>query len=138
MCETWTDSTPDLTLPVALLYPWAVTSPIDLNSPVRSQSNPAAGTGFTVTEFQATPNPNALKCILSRALPHEPGARTPRSYFNSSDAQTDPLATKFFTLSGVTSILITSEWVTVVKGPEAKWATLKPQISALLASVPVS
>lgn len=90
---------------------------------------------FTITEFQSTPNPNALKCILSQQLPAEPLARSPRSYFNSSDAQTDPLASKFFALSGVTSILITPDWITVVKVPDVKWSVLKPQIESVLAGI---
>jgi hypothetical protein len=90
---------------------------------------------FTITEFQSTPNPNALKCVLSQPLPPEPLARTPRSYFNSSDAQTDPLASKFFALSGVTSILITPDWITVVKAPDVKWSALKPQIEGVLAGL---
>lgn len=90
---------------------------------------------ITVTEFQTTPNPNALKCILSAPLPPEPGSRNPRSYSNSSDAQTDPLASKFFALSGVASVLILPGWVTVVKSPETSWATLKPKIEAILGAV---
>ncbi|MBU6413306.1 MAG: NifU N-terminal domain-containing protein [Planctomycetes bacterium] len=91
----------------------------------------------TVTDFQPTPNPNALKCVLSHPLPDEPGAKTPRSYFNSSDAQTDPLASKFFALSGIVSVLILPGWVTVVKAPNTTWTTLKPKITAILAQVPL-
>ena len=83
-----------------------------------------------VAKFQTTPNPNAMKCVLTTPIGKGP---FPRSYFTSSAVESDALAAKLFSLPGVTNILIHETWVTVSKAPEVQWSTLKPQIEAILA-----
>ena len=75
---------------------------------------------YTVIEFQETPNPNAIKCVLDRAI-----AETPRSYFSKEQGAADPLASSLFAIEGVTNVLILGNFVTVSKAPGASWRTLK-------------
>lgn len=82
---------------------------------------------YTVIEFQETPNPNAIKCVLDRAI-----ADTPRSYFSKDQGEQDPLASSLFALDGVTNVLILGNFVTVSKAPEASWKSLKSAIERTL------
>lgn len=77
--------------------------------------------------FQQTPNPNALKCVLSRPLA---GGR--RSYFNAEQARDDPLAAALFAIPGVTNVLIQNDWVTVSKSAQADWASIRPAVERVL------
>lgn len=82
---------------------------------------------YTVVEFQETPNPNAIKCVLDRAI-----AETPRSYFSKEQGSQDPLACSLFALDGVTNVLILGNFVTVSKAPETPWKSLKSAIERTL------
>lgn len=78
-----------------------------------------------VLRFDTTPNPNALKCMLSEPImgPEE----APRSYFTSEEATKagDALGISLFAVPGVTNVLIQRGWVTVCKAPEAGWGPIK-------------
>lgn len=82
---------------------------------------------YKVVRFQPTPNPNALKCILDRALP-EPI----RSYRAPAEACADPLARELFAIPGVTGLLISGEWVTVNKDGAAEWSGIRSGVEAVL------
>jgi NFU1 iron-sulfur cluster scaffold homolog, mitochondrial len=82
---------------------------------------------YSVTKFQTTPNPNAIKCVLDRKT-----GSTVRSYFAAAQAASDPLAAGLFAVPGVTNILINSDWITVNKTPEADWATVKAGVERVL------
>lgn len=78
----------------------------------------------SITEFVSTPNPNALKCVVSGSL--GPG---PRSFSPSSQSPHDPLANALLAIPGVTSVLIHDSWFTVSKSPDADWKTIKTAVS---------
>ena len=82
---------------------------------------------IAVTKFQPTPNPNALKCIVDKPM----GAEI-RSFRTAADAAGDPLAAALFALPGVTGLLITSDWLTVSKSPEAGWGPIKAGVKSTL------
>ena len=82
---------------------------------------------YRITEFQPTPNPNALKCILDQ--PISPG---PRSFLNAGAAAEDPLARALFEVEGVTCILMNGGWMTVNKRAEMAWSKVKPAIVRVL------
>ncbi len=96
---------------------------------------------YLVQEFQATPNPNALKCVLDKAVARPDaggtggGADAARSYFTREQASADPVAAALFAIEGVTNVLIVKDWVTVSKAPGAEWGKLKPKIKTALAGV---
>lgn len=82
---------------------------------------------YRVVEFQETPNPNALRCVVDRVI-----AQTPRSFFSGAQAADDPLASRLFAIDGVVNVLILNDFVTVSKSPAAAWKTLRPAIQRVL------
>jgi NFU1 iron-sulfur cluster scaffold homolog, mitochondrial len=80
-----------------------------------------------ISQFQTTPNPNAIKCVLDHRL-----ADTPRSYFNAQQAAEDPLAVSLFAIPGVTNLLIHETFITVGKSAEADWKTVKAAVERVL------
>lgn len=89
---------------------------------------------YTVTQFQPTPNPNAMKCVLDRAV-----APSPRSYRSRPEAPgpaDDPLAAALFAVPGVAGLLLNHDWVTVTKEPGVDWAAVKTAMRRALASAP--
>ena len=85
--------------------------------------------GYRVTEFESTPNPNAVKCWLDGAISTEP-----RSFLNARAAQEDPVAAALFAPGQVTTVLFFGDWVTVSKTPEASWRSVKAHVKKVLAS----
>ena len=92
----------------------------------------ATGMGVQVTEFEDTPNPNAMKCWVDVPL-----SESPLSFFNAEAAADHPLAARLFDEAGVTNVLILGEWLTVCKTPKARWPAVKKKVSAVLASYEV-
>lgn len=89
---------------------------------------------YTVREFQSTPNPNAVKCVLDRAIrERELG---PGSYRSAEAARSDPTAAALFAIPGVTNLLINEDWVTVNKSAEADWKKVRAEVSRVLAGLP--
>lgn len=84
-----------------------------------------------VVRFDATPNPNAIKCV-----PDAPIGDSVRSYFKAEEAHAaeDALAMALFALPGVTNVLIHTDWVTVCKSPDAAWGPIKEGVRAAVAS----
>lgn len=87
--------------------------------------------GYNVREFQETPNPAALKCVLDR--PVDAIDAPMRSYRSAAAAAADPLASRLFAVPGVANVLIADTWVTVGKADSVTWKTLKPAIVKALA-----
>ena len=85
---------------------------------------------FVVQEIQPTPNPNAAKFILDRQIVEQP-----MSFFNAEAAVNDPVASKLFAITGVDSVLMLGDFVTVNKSPDAHWKEINPQVKAVLANV---
>jgi len=86
--------------------------------------------GFTVKDVQPTPNPNAMKFVLDRVI-----ALQPASFFNASAAAGHSIASRLFEVSGVASLLLLGDFVTVNKQPQAKWPAITSKIKKILAEV---
>ncbi len=84
---------------------------------------------FRVTEFESTPNPNAVKCHLDGAV-----SEGPRSFLNAEQAQGDPLAAALFAGGQVTCVLFNGGWITVNKTPPASWDAVKRHVRKVLAT----
>jgi NFU1 iron-sulfur cluster scaffold homolog, mitochondrial len=84
---------------------------------------------FVVSEVQPTPNPNAAKFILDRAVYDRP-----TSFFNAGAAKDHPLASKLFDIPGVSSLLLLGDFITVNKSPEADWKEISRRVQAVLAA----
>jgi len=82
---------------------------------------------YAITEFEPTPNPNAMKCWLDRPI-----SDGPRSFFNAAMAAHDPIAASLFAEAGVTNVLLNGEWLTVNKPPQADWASVKAKVKRVL------
>ncbi len=90
--------------------------------------------GYRVREFQETPNPGAIKCVLDRAVtPLERAGDKPRSYRSAPAVSEDPLAARLFGVAGVTNVLIGSEWITIGKAADASWKSVKSGAEKALA-----
>jgi len=83
---------------------------------------------YTVEEFEATPNPNAVKCWLDRPI-----SDGPQSFLNPEMAADHPIAKALFEQAGATVVLLNGQWMTVNKSPESAWPTVKRQIRRVLA-----
>jgi hypothetical protein len=75
--------------------------------------------GFRVITVESTPNPNATKFVLDRAVTVQP-----QSYFNADAARGNPIAEKLFAIEGVTSLLLLNDFITVNKAPQAQWKSI--------------
>ena len=84
---------------------------------------------FRVTEFESTPNPNAVKCHLDGAV-----SEGPRSFLNAEQAQCDPLAAALFAGGQVTCVLFNGGWIAVNKTPPAGWDAVKRHVRKVLAT----
>lgn len=87
--------------------------------------------GRRIKEFQTTPNPNALKCVLDAPLD---GASSIRSFRSAAEAAGDPIGEPLFRIKGITSVLIApgGAWVTVNKDADTTWESVKPAVRAAL------
>jgi hypothetical protein len=81
-----------------------------------------------VTEFESTPNPNALKCMLDRRVSEER-----RSYSDASAAAADPIAARLFAVEGVVGVMLLGDWLTVLKAPDAPWRAIRAGVTRALA-----
>ena len=86
-----------------------------------------------IIRFEATPNPNAVKCILDR-----PVSDRPRSFLNPAAAGDDPVAATLFAIGGIRNILINEDWISVNKLDETDWAKLKPALKRAVRELPES
>ena len=66
---------------------------------------------------ESTPNPSALKFVSSRMLLFEGSV----DYTSALEAQTCPLAQGLFSFSGVKSVFISSNFITVTKEGDIDW-----------------
>jgi len=70
-----------------------------------------------VVYLESTPNPASMKFVLNRYLLEEGSVE----YLSKEQAVNCPLAQQLFGFSGVTSVFITSNFVTVNKAPAIDW-----------------
>ena len=84
---------------------------------------------FEVLDVQATPNPNALKFILSAEI-----APQTLSFFSAEQARGHPVASQLFAIPGVVSVLLLGDFVTVNKRPDARWPAIRRKVEAVLRS----
>lgn len=82
-------------------------------------------------EFQETPNPHAVKAVVSTPLASGGGDGL-RSYSSANEASDDAVARSLFEIAGVVGVLVTPGWVTVRKNAGTTWAELKPRIRTAL------
>ena len=72
-----------------------------------------------------TPNPNALKFTVDAEFD------APRSFAAGVDTD-DPVASPLLALSGVTSVFMSADFVTISKSPEGSWDEITPEVASIL------
>jgi hypothetical protein len=86
---------------------------------------------YNVLEFQETPNPHAVKCIVEPPVPARDGGL--RSYQSAGDAAGDPLAARLMGVPGVAGVFINQGWVTVTRQPGEEWLGIKSAVRRVFA-----
>ena len=76
---------------------------------------------------QPTPNPNAMKFVLSSTR-----FAKPLSFASAEAAATHPLAAQLFAVRGIYNVFMAQDFVTVNKLPELDWASLIRQLQPVL------
>jgi hypothetical protein len=89
-----------------------------------------AGLRINVSEVQPTPNPNATKFVLD-----QPISDRPMSFLNPASGKDHPIASRLLAISGVTSVLLLRDFVTVNKDPAARWPEITSSVKSVLASL---
>jgi Fe-S cluster biogenesis protein NfuA len=74
-----------------------------------------------VNDVDLTPNPQALKFILSERLLHWES----RQFSNVSEAENDPFAKGIFAIAGVESVFYTDKFVTIEKNKDVQWGKIQ-------------
>ena len=77
---------------------------------------------------EATPNPAAMKFVVNRYLLEEGSVE----YTSKEAAHNSPLAQQLFAFSGITSVFISSNFVTLSKSNDLDWYELIPIIRTFL------
>jgi hypothetical protein len=72
-----------------------------------------------------TPNPNALKFTVGAEF------ETPQSFVAGVETD-DPIAGPLLELSGVTSVFMSADFVTISKSSDAFWDEIAPEATKLL------
>jgi Fe-S cluster biogenesis protein NfuA len=81
-----------------------------------------------VTSVQPTPNPNALKFVLDRRIL----SAGVRNYARAAEAAGDPLAAQLFAISGIETVFLCDNFVTISMLPSADWRGVHDAVVKLL------
>jgi len=81
-----------------------------------------------VQDVDLTPNPQALKFIVSETLLK----RDTRNYPDKASAQNDPLAKGIFEINGVVSVFYMQKFITVEKEPAISWGLIQKELISFL------
>ncbi len=79
-------------------------------------------------ETEATPNPSTLKFLPGRQVM----TAGTREFTSPEAAEASPLAQMLFDLGDVTGVFFGADFVSVTAAPGVEWASLKPQVVAVL------
>ena len=74
----------------------------------------------------ATPNPNALKFTIGGA-----SFEAPQSFAAGTEVE-DPVAARLLEIDGVTSVFMSSDFMTLTKSPDTGWDEIVPRATAVL------
>ncbi|MFT3683862.1 MAG: NifU N-terminal domain-containing protein [Phycisphaerales bacterium] len=85
-----------------------------------------------VLRYEPTPNPNAIKCVLSAKVADS--SRSFRTAEAAAGEGGDPLAAALFVVDGVAGVLLLNDWITVNKRPDATWPPIKKALEKALAA----
>lgn len=75
-------------------------------------------------QTEETPNPNTLKFVPGEAVLGDDTA----FFINAGEAENSPLASALFTTPHVRAVFFGSDFITITKGEDADWTTMKPEL----------
>ena len=75
-------------------------------------------------QTESTPNPATLKFLPGRAVMVE----GTRQYLRPDEAKNAPLALALFAVTGVDSVFLGRDFISVTKNDQMEWQSLRPQI----------
>ncbi len=78
-------------------------------------------------QTEATPNPSTLKFLPGEAV----SSSGPREYLSAEEAALSPLASRLFTVKGVSGVFLGGDFITVSKS-SGEWQHLKPAILGVI------
>lgn len=78
--------------------------------------------------IQSTPNPNALKFVLSIPVKTQGNV----TYKNASECASNALAAALFTVSNVTEVYFFDNYITVTQDGNVDWETIEDQIKSII------
>lgn len=76
-----------------------------------------------VQDVDLTPNPQALKFIMSEKLL----TLETRNFANKNEAENDPLAAGLFKIDGVVSVFYMDRFITIEKRPDISWGPIQKE-----------
>lgn len=79
-------------------------------------------------QTETTPNPDAIKFIPGPAV--APGGSY--DFRDAAAAGRSPLASRLFRIAGVNGVYLGNDFISVTKGAQDDWATLKPRVLAAI------
>jgi hypothetical protein len=74
---------------------------------------------------EPTPNPNALKFTVGKPV------GGPATFIPGKDHD-NPMASELLAISGITSVFMTADFVTLSKTPETDWAAIAPSATEII------
>jgi len=87
-----------------------------------------------ILDVDLTPNPQALKFILSEKLLNT----ETRSFNSKENAKNDPLAKLIFELEGVISVFYMDKFVTIEKEPSISWNKIQKPFTEIIENFDIS
>jgi len=87
-----------------------------------------------ILDVDLTPNPQALKFILSENLLNT----ETRSFNSKENAAKDPLAKLIFELEGVVSVFYMDKFITLEKQPSASWSKIQKPFTEIIESFDIT
>ena len=90
----------------------------------KPKARPSTKKALKVVRTKETPNPNALQFVINAVLLDNGNI----SFASKKEAENDKMATALFERSGVMSVFVMDNFVTVTKDEETSWVPLKDRV----------
>ena len=90
----------------------------------KPKARPSTKKALTVVRTKETPNPNALQFVINAVLLGNGNI----SFASKKEAESDKMATALFERSGVLSVFVMDNFVTVTKDEKTSWVPLKDRV----------
>ena len=90
----------------------------------KPKASPSTKKALKVVRTKETPNPNALQFVINAVLLDNGNI----SFASKKEAESDKMATALFERSGVLSVFVMDNFVTVTKDEKTSWVPLKDRV----------